>query len=114
MVRQYWSSDATQGGAFEVSDYCPFVQEYSNSICTDSATGLVTPRQDVFGTTSKCFASTLLSTGASSTSYMAFGCYSVCRCTSAATVYADALVLPVLHILGCMAVLQFVKFNVDM
>ena len=32
----------------------------------------------------------------------------------AATVYADALVLPVLHILGCMAVLQFVKFNVDM
>eukprot|EP00658_Telonema_sp_P-2_P056907 TRINITY_DN45371_c0_g1_i2.p1 TRINITY_DN45371_c0_g1~~TRINITY_DN45371_c0_g1_i2.p1 ORF type:complete len:185 (-),score=52.68 TRINITY_DN45371_c0_g1_i2:79-600(-) len=68
-----------------IRDSCPFAQAYSNTICTDSTTGLVTARSDVFGANSICFASTLLPDSIASTASAALGCYTYCCDTSANT-----------------------------
>jgi hypothetical protein len=84
---QYFANPA-QGGTDQLADFCPSTVVYNNRVCGNPASQLSAAQNaagEVFGGSSKCFESTLLSPRFSS-SGLVTGCYQYnCVCTAGVT-----------------------------
>jgi len=82
---QYWSGDATKGGKATTMDHCPYRSVYSNRDCRVSTNAKNNDYYgETFGSTSRCFASSLMVSGYTSKSNTDnAACYQY-ECTSSA------------------------------
>jgi hypothetical protein len=74
-IFRYWTSDAKIGSEMKYTDYCPFVRQSQNGLCTDGSLKDTTQAGQIYGADSRCFASSLAAIGVGTVNSKNAGCH---------------------------------------